>query len=317
MVNMKNLMCDEKLFEKDLSGQTYIVTGANSGAGLATMTQLVEQGAHVVAACRRADAGKEAVAAMAGKKGSAEFMPLDLASLKSVRDFADAFKSKHSKLTGLVNNAGIMATPEGKTKDGFESQFGTNYLGPFLLTELLLDTLKASAPSRVVHVSSVAHAGMNKAEGDVVLDDINFTSRKYDPTVAYCQSKLALVLNASQLAKQLEGTGVTVVSVHPGWIRSNLAKHVMPLWIQNVAMRPFSKMLGLLSYEEGAQTSLHCLLDDDVPNHTGEYYSQNSVLYKNKEDKAGGWPMKSPNPKAYDQNLSDKLYQASREMVGI
>lgn len=314
---MKTLMCDPKLFDKDLSGHTYIVTGANSGSGIATMEQLVKQGAHVIAACRRPDAGKEAVASMSRHKGSAEFMQLDLSSLKSVRNFAETFKSKHSQLHGLVNNAGVMNTPEGKTEDGFETQFGTNYLGPFLLTELLLDTLKASAPSRIVHVSSVVHVGNKKQLGEIYLDDLNFENKKYSGLDAYTQSKLALVLNASHLAKRLEGTGVTVVSVHPGWIRSNLAKHTMPLWIQNVLMKPFSGMLGLLSYEEGAQTSLHCLLDDDVPNHSGEYYSQNSILYPNKAHRAGGWPLHSPNPNAHDEELSEKLFQASRTLVSL
>jgi len=145
----KTLMCDPKLLEKDLSGRVYIVTGANSGSGFATTKQLAEQGAHVVGACRRVDAGEEAFSDLGDFRGSVEIMELDLASLTSVRRFAEAFLAKYDRLDGLVNNAGVMYSPKGKTEDGFETQFGINYLGHFLLTELLLDTLKASAPPRV------------------------------------------------------------------------------------------------------------------------------------------------------------------------
>ena len=314
---MKTLMCDPSLFTKNLKDRVYVVTGANSGAGLATMTQLVRQGAHVVAACRRVSAGEEAVRPLAGEPGSAEVMELDLSSLESVRRFAEAFRAKHNRLDGLVNNAGVMATPEGKTADGFETQFGTNHLGHFLLTELLLDTLKASAPSRIVCVASVAHVGLQKQKADIHFDDLNYEEREYNAIEAYAQSKLANVLHALNLSKRLEGTGITAVSVHPGWIRSNLAKHSMPLWVQNVLMKPFSGFLGMLSYEEGAQTTLHCLLDDDVPNHNGEYYSQNAIFYPNKKDRPGGWPMVSPNPKARDEGLAQRLHEASLALVGL
>ncbi len=313
---MKTLMCDPKLFSKDLTGRVYIVTGANSGAGLATMTQLVQQGAHVVAGCRRASAGEMAIQTLAGESGSAEVIPLDLGSLASVRHFAESFLAKHQRLDGLVNNAGVMNTPEGKTEDGFETQFGTNHLGHFLLTELLLDVLKASAPSRIICVSSVVHAGTKKQVGEIHLDDLNYENRPYNAAEAYTQSKLANVLHALNLSKRLEGTGVTAVSVHPGWIRSNLVKHTMPTWVQNVLLKPFSGVLGMLSYEEGAQTTLHCLLDDEVSNHSGEFYSQNSILYPNKENRAGGWPMSSPNPNAHDQQLAQQLYQASLKLAG-
>lgn len=314
---MKTLMCDPALFQKDLSGKTYIVTGANSGSGLATMNQLVKQGAHVVAGCRRVDAGEEAIKGLAEERGSAEVIQLDLGSLTSVRRFAEAFLAKHQRLHGLVNNAGVMNTPEGQTEDGFETQFGVNHLGHFLLTELLLDVLKASAPSRIVCVSSVVHVGSKKEPATIHFEDIHFKERKYTGTAAYTQSKLANVLYALELSKRLEGTGVTAVSVHPGWIRSNLAKHTMPLWVQNTLMKPFSGLLGMMSYEEGAQTSLHCLLDDDVPSHSGEYYSQNSILYPEKKNRAGGWPMVSPNPNARDPQLAKKLVEVSRELVGL
>ncbi len=316
----KTLMCNPKLFEKDLSGYIYIVTGANSGSGFATTKQLAEQGAHVVGACRRIDAGKEAYADLGTIRGSVEILELDLASLASIRRFAEAFLAKQNRLDGLVNNAGVMHTPEGKTEDGFEIQFGINYLGHFLLSELLLDTLKASAPSRIVNVSSVAHAGMLGVYGEIDFGDLNFDKRKYNAYQAYANSKLANVLHALDLARRLEGTGVSAFSVHPGWIRSNLVASsggAVGKFMQNVLLRPFAGILGTMSWFEGAQTSLHCLLDDDAPNHSGEFYSQNSILYPNKENRPGAWPMTSPNPHARDKNLAEKLYHRSMELVGL
>lgn len=311
----KTLRCDPKLFEKELNDRIYVVTGANSGSGLATTEQLVRQGAHVVAACRRVAAGQEAVGNLASERGSVEVMELDLNSLASVRRFVEAFKSKHDKLHGLVNNAGIMNTPKGQTEDGFETQFGVNHLGHFLLTELLLDILKSSAPSRVVCVSSVAHVGMQNRPAIIDFNDLHFEKRKYDGVAAYNQSKLAIVIYARHLAKRLEGTGVSVFSTHPGWIRSNLIKHTMPSWVQNILMRPFSGLLTMMSAVDGAQTQLHCLLDDDAPNHSGEFYSQNSIIYPNKENRPGGWPMRSPNPLTYNDNLAEQLYETSAELV--
>jgi NAD(P)-dependent dehydrogenase (short-subunit alcohol dehydrogenase family) len=314
---LKTLMCNPKLFEKDLTGRIYIVTGANSGSGFATTKQLAEQGAKVIGACRRVDAGKQAFADLKNIRGSVEIMELDLASLASVRRFAEAFLAKYDRLDGLVNNAGVMMPPKGKTVDGFETQFGINHLGHFLLTELLLDTLKASVPSRIVILSSVAHARGQESDGGIDFDDIHFDKRKYNPGAAYIQSKLANVLHALDLSRRLEGTGVSVFSVHPGWIRSNLVEGAAAKFVQNILLRPFSGMLGTISWFEGAQTSLHCLLDDDAPNHSGEFYSQNSILYPNPENRPGGWPMSSPNPLAHDTKLAEKLYHTSMELVGL
>lgn len=313
----KTLMCDPKLFEIDLSGRIYIVTGANSGSGFATTKQLAKQGAHVVGACRRVDAGEEAFADLGDIQGSVEIMELDLASLASVRRFSEAFLAKYDRLDGLVNNAGVMHTPEGRTEDGFETQFGINYLGHFLLTELLLDTLKASAPARIVNISSVAHAGMRGVYGEIDFEDLNFDNKEYDAYQAYANSKLAIVLHALDLARRLEGTGVSAFSVHPGWIRSNLLRGTIARFVQNVLLRPFSGLLGTVSWFEGAQTTLHCLLDDNAPQHSGAYYSQISILYPNKENRPGGWPMKSPNLLAHDAELAEKLYHRSMKLVGL
>lgn len=315
----KTLMCDPALLQRDLTDRVYLVTGANSGTGLATSEQLLRQGAHVVGACRRVDAGEETFAGFARLRGSCEVMKLDLASLASVRRFAKSFLAAHNRLDGLVNNAGLV-TNEGRTEDGFEIQFGTNHLGHFLLTELLLDVLKASAPARIVNLSSVLHVGSRSRDAAIDFEDLNFDSRPYSSTLAYSQSKLANVLHVKELARRLEGAEVYAFSVHPGWIRSNFGSSVMPGWfrtILNIVLRPFSGLLGIMTPYEGAQTTLHCLLDDDAPQHNGAYFSQNSILYPKRENRPGGWPMPSPNSNAHDAELARRLYEVSLEMVGI
>ncbi len=315
----KTLMCDPRLLKKDLSGRVYIVTGANSGTGLATSEQLIRQGAHVVGACRRVNAGEEAFAGFARLPGSAEIMKLDLASLASVRQFAKDFLAKHNRLDALVNNAGAV-TSEGRTEDDFEIQFGANHLGHFLLTELLLEVLKSSAPSRVVCLSSVVHAGRGSQTVTIDFDDLNYAKRSYSAMAAYAQSKLANLLHAKELARRLEGADVTAYSVHPGWIRSNFGQEIIPAWLRgpmNLALRPFSGFLGIMGPYEGAQTTLHCLLDDDAPKYNGAYFSQNSILYPNRENRPGGWPMPSPNPNAHDEALAKKLYDVSSQLVGL
>ena len=315
----KTLMCDPTLLQKDLRDRVYIVTGANSGAGLATSAQLLRQGARVIGACRRVAAGEAAFADFARLPGTAEILQLDLASLASVRQFVADFRDRHNRLDGLVNNAGLVAQ-EGRTEDGFEIQFGTNHLGHFLLTELLLDILKASAPARIVNLSSVLHVGNRRTIADIDFEDLNFEDRSYNSSLAYSQSKLANLLHAKELANRLEGTGVYAFSVHPGWIRSNFGSGVMPGWLRgamNLGLRPFSGLLGILTPYEGAQTTLHCLLDDDAPQHNGAYFSQNSILYPNRENRPGGWPMSSPNPNAHDEALAKRLYEVSSELVGL
>ncbi|MCY3412806.1 MAG: SDR family oxidoreductase [Candidatus Heimdallarchaeota archaeon] len=290
------------------------MTGANSGVGLETTKQLVKQGATVIAACRRVDVAKKVFDGLS----SVDVMELDLGNLTSVRSFAENFLAQYGRLDALVNNAGIMACPEGRTADGFETQFGVNHLGHFLLTELLIDILKKSSPSRIVCLSSVAHVGMGGEPATIDFDDLFFEKRTYNRVQAYNQSKLANVLHALNLAERLEGTGVSAFSVHPGWVRTNLAHHSAPgaVFIQNVLMRPFSRLLGIMSAFDGAQTSLHCLLDDEAPNHSGEFFSQNGVLYP-KGYRAGAWPMESPNPHARDKDLARKLYEVSIELVGM
>jgi NAD(P)-dependent dehydrogenase (short-subunit alcohol dehydrogenase family) len=209
-----------------------------------------------------------------------------------------------------------MACPQGKTVDGFETQIGINHLGHFLLTELLLDAIKKGAPSRIVNVSSCFHDKAMGKEGKMDFDDLFFEKRDYDKWESYAQSKLANVLYAKGLAKRLEGTGVTAVSLHPGWVRTNLGRHVMFQSVQDFFLRPFLKVAGMIEPWEGAQTSLYTLLSPDVVNHSGEYYSQVGI-YRDKACAPGGWPLRSPNPHAHDDEAVEKLHEKSADLVGL
>ncbi len=314
----KPLLCPPELFTLDLTGKTYVVTGGNSGIGLSTVEQLAKQGATVVLACRRTADGERVKAEIAsrGARGPILVAELDLASLASVRAFAERVLAAHPAIHGLVNNAGVMNTPKGKTKDGFETQFGTNHLGHFLLTELLLERLKASAPARVVNLSSCYHDIAQGRKGKIHLEDLHYEQHAYDGWDAYAQSKLANVLHAKELAARLEGTGVTAVSVHPGWVRTRLMRSSMPLWIQDYLMRPFFQMAGMIEPWEGAQSSLYALLSPEVPKHAGAFFSQIG-WYREKSANGGGWPLRSPNPEVHEPGLDVKLAEVSRKLVGL
>jgi retinol dehydrogenase-13 len=315
----RKLSLDDATRSKDLAGKTYIVTGANSGVGLETTRQLVKQGGHVVMACRRTDAGAEAAQSFAGLPGTHEVMRLDLADLGSVRAFVAQFLASHDRLDGLACNAGLvtMGSEPEYTRDGLEMTIGVSYFGHFLLTELLLDTLKASAPSRMAIVSSVVHAGSPRNRPNVDLDDLNFRHREFSRFGAYGEAKVANVLYAKELAERLAGTGVSVFSVHPGWARSNFGSGgSLPMRIAMGIMRPFSRFVSD-SNEESAQTTLHCLLADDTPSHSGAYFSQSSILYRDRECRAGGWPMETPNPNARNMDTARKLVDKSYDLVGL
>lgn len=319
MANKNVIWCDEKSLSKDLSGKTYIVTGANSGVGLETTRQLVKQGANVVMACRRPDAGEEARATFNGLKGTSEVMQCDLADLQSVRDFVENFKAKYAHLDGLMCNAGMvnMKNEPIYSKDGFEITWAASYFGHFLLTELLLDVLKASAPSRISMISSVVHAGSPKNRYKIHLDDLNYRQPKYNNFSAYGEAKVAVVLYMKELASRLKDTGVTTASIHPGWARSNFGKGGS--WLMNLVMKIVQPLTYSISNSnwESAQASLYTLLSDDAPKHSGAYFSQHSVLYRDKACKKGGFPMKTPNPNADDMIMAKKLVARTNQLVGL
>ncbi|MFF0015428.1 oxidoreductase [Streptomyces sp. NPDC005374] len=202
----------------DQSGRLAVVTGANSGIGYVTARELARRGAHVVLACRSEARGVEAGDRLAAEVPGAEveFARLDLGDLASVREFATAYP--YDRLDLLVNNAGVMALPYGTTADGFETQFGTNHLGHFALTGLLLPTLLATPAARVVTVSSTAHALAN-----IDIDDLN-SERRYRRWIAYGRSKTANLLFVHELARRLaaHGSDVTAAAAHPGYAATNL-----------------------------------------------------------------------------------------------
>eukprot|EP00567_Pseudictyota_dubia_P003437 CAMPEP_0197437710 /NCGR_PEP_ID=MMETSP1175-20131217/4886_1 /TAXON_ID=1003142 /ORGANISM="Triceratium dubium, Strain CCMP147" /LENGTH=325 /DNA_ID=CAMNT_0042967297 /DNA_START=35 /DNA_END=1012 /DNA_ORIENTATION=- len=320
------LRCDPKLFEKDLTGYVAIVTGANSGCGLETSRQLSKQGATVVLACRSAERGKAA----AEDVGGSFLAPLDLASLASVRSFTDAFLAKYDRLDILVNNAGIMACPKGKTKDGNEMQIGCNHLAHFLLLRLLTSALLKTAettgkPSRFVALSSCAAAqttGNTTVDPDIDFDDLNWEKREYDEWKAYSASKLANYLTAMSASSKFSSEKLISTGVHPGWVYSPLDKHAMAQkigegWIAEKVGSLLKNMLywkgDIISPADGAQTTLHCILDDEVV--SGKFYSQKGI-YKDEASQAGGWPMVLPNPNATEEK-AEKLWSVSEKLVGL
>ncbi|CAL8313401.1 unnamed protein product [Merluccius merluccius] len=248
-----------------LEGKTVLITGANTGIGKETALDLAKRGARIIMACRDAERGQAAVKEVVAGSQNADvaYMKLDLSDTKSIREFAEAVNQGEPKLNILINNAGIMAIPYAKTADGFEMQIGVNHLGHFLLTRLLIDLMKRSAPARVVTVSSMAHAW-----GDMNFDDLN-SEKSYDKKSAYQQSKLANVLFTRSLAKKLEGTGVTAYSLHPGVVQTELWRHLNgPQQTIMKMVSPFTK-----TSVQGAQTSIYCAVDPSLENESGGYYS--------------------------------------------
>ncbi len=247
----------------DLDGTTYLVTGASAGIGRETARALAARGARVVLACRSAARAQPVIDAIAGETGAAgrmQLIPLDLGDLGSVRAAAGAFLQSGQPLHGLINNAGL-AGRRGLTDSGFELAFGTNHVGHFLLTSLLLDRLRDSAPARIVNVSSDAHKSATTIDWDAI--------RRPTQTRAglreYAVSKLANLLHAQELGRRLGGEGVTTYALHPGVIASDIWRQVP--W----PIRPLMK-LRMKSPEEGAQTTLYCATSPEVARETGGYY---------------------------------------------
>ena len=303
----------EKL-SKDLTGQVVVVTGGNSGIGKSTCLQLSKQGATVIVACRRLSAGEktaEECNAQGGGKGSAKAMVLDLADHNSVKAFAAAFSKDYDKLDLLVNNAGIMNVPTRKPPaDGNEAQFGTNHVGHFSLTGLLLPSLKKAAAPRVVCLSSVFHDVAMGKKGVVDFDDVNFERRAYHGWTAYAQSKLANLLFAQELARR--HPEVTAVSAHPGFVESNLMK--MPA----VALFLMTPVLRYGMHQirpwEGVQTSLHCCLAEKEELENGRYYAQ----VGSPRGCVGGWPTE---PEHMNEHVTAenarKLWEMSVKMTNV
>ncbi|XP_038075404.1 retinol dehydrogenase 12-like [Patiria miniata] len=288
-----------------LDGKTVLITGANTGIGKETARDLVRRGARVIVACRDIAKAEAAVADIRKDTGSDNLVvvKLDLASLASVRECAKKIKAEEPRLNILINNAGIMMCPAWKTEDGFEMQFGVNHLGHFLLTNLLLDLIKSSAPARIVNVSSIGHDFFGK----MWWEDINMRTN-YDPIAAYGQSKLANVLFTRELGKRLKGSGVTTYALHPGNVSTELSRYVADavnlLWriITRFMSTPFGKFMTKTPVQ-GAQTSIYCAVAEELAETTGLYFSDCAPAKASKL--------------AMDDDSARRLWELSAEMVGL
>jgi retinol dehydrogenase 12 len=242
----------------DLTGKHAIVTGANAGIGKATAIALARAGARVWLACRSRERTQPALEEIGA---GARFLALDLASLASVREAAAAFLALNEPLHLLVNNAGL-AGLRGQTRDGFELAFGVNHLGHFLLTALLLERLKASAPARIVNVASRSHY---QARRGIDWTHVRGPTRTITGLDEYAASKLANVLFTRELARRLPGTGVTAYCLHPGVIASEIWRHIP--WPVRPVMQLFMK-----TPEAGARTTLWCATAAELAGQSGRYY---------------------------------------------
>jgi NAD(P)-dependent dehydrogenase (short-subunit alcohol dehydrogenase family) len=270
------------------------VTGANSGIGLAAARELARVGARVVLAVRDIEKGKQAAASIAGKT---EVRQLDLSDLDSVRAFADAWEGN---LDVLVNNAGIMAVPQQRTKDGFELQIGTNHLGHFALTNLLLPHVT----ERVVTVASTAHR-----QGKIDLDDLNWERRGYSAWRAYGQSKLANLLFTMELQRRLEeaGSSVRATAAHPGYAATNLQSHTGN-WLQHTGMAIANRLIAQ-SEEKGAWPTLFAA-SQDIPG--------NSYVGPDGFQEGRGHPkLVGRNAAAQDADVARALWTLSEDLTGV
>jgi len=272
-----------------------MITGANSGIGKETAEKLAELGAVVVMVCRSKERGEKAMAEVKrrSRSDSVELLLADLASLDSVRALAKEFQEKHDTLHVLVNNAGVARVRRSSTVDGFETTFQVDYLSHFLLTNLLLETLKKSAPSRIINVSSASHYG-----GHLDFDDLQM-KKGYGVMKAYSRAKLAQVLFTYELSRRLKGTGVTVNCLHPGAVATNM-------WGR--PMGPFSFLakisrLFLISPEKGAETPVYLASSPEVEGASGKYYDEKRS--------------KESSTESYDVASAQRLWKESEKMAGL
>ncbi|XP_051963177.1 dehydrogenase/reductase SDR family member 13b.1 [Xyrauchen texanus] len=288
--------------KEKLHGKTVIVTGSNTGIGRATAEDLARRGARVILACRNRVRGEAAVAVVKRESGSQNvaFMHLDLASLKSVRSFAEIFLKTEKRLDILVNNAGVYK--QGTTVDGLGLMFGINHVGHFLLTNLLLGRMKECAPSRIINVSSNLH-NFGNLDFDCLRTHKEFGvgESAMDVFWIYSHSKLCNVLFTHELAKRLQGTNVTCYSLHPGVINTELTRYTNKVF-RRLLLRPIAALF-FKDVESGAQTTLHCALQEGTESLSGRYFS-NCAVQKVKA-------------KAKDDAVAKKLWEVSETLSGL
>jgi len=280
---------------KTMSGKTAVVTGATAGIGEVAARELARMGARVVLVGRSREKA-EATAAMIRREAGdpeVEYFLADLSSQAEIRRLAEEIKARHPRIDVLINNAGAMITPRQESVDGIEMTWALNHMGYFLLTSLLLDTLRASAPSRVVSVSSDAH----RTVSGIHFDDVE-GKKGYRPLRAYSQSKLANVLFTRELSRRLEGSGVTANSLHPGVVATRFSSgEGFSFWV----LRQATRLLGI-SPERGAETTIYLASSPDVEGATGGYYTRSR-------------PVK-PAAAAQDDEAARRLWALSETIVG-
>ncbi len=251
----------------DLSEKTVLITGANSGIGKATAAALASFGATVILASRDLAKGQAAAdEASTSGKGQIICKQLDLASFSSIRRFATEVLAEHEQVHVMINNAGLMLSDRRETEEGFEQTLGINHIGHFLLTDLLLERIKASAPARIINVSSSGHA----QAGGMDFDD-PMSEKNYDGFKVYARSKLANVLFTQELAERLAGTGVTVNSLHPGVVATGFSKDGDAHGFLATFFKWFAPFLR--SPENGAATSIFLASSPQVTDITGQYFA--------------------------------------------
>ncbi len=277
-----------------MSGRVCIVTGANTGIGYVTALELARRGAHAFLACRSQAKVQPVIEEIRRKArhDKVEFLPLDLASLTSVRKCAEAFLARELPLHVLVNNAGLSGKG-GQTEDGFELVFGVNYLGHFLFTLLLLEKLKASGPARIINVTSLCHRKVKGIDWDAVQNPTPFFIW---PHPTYPVSKLANILFTRELARRLGGSAVTTYAVHPGVVATDIWR-VVP-W----PIRPIIKFF-MLSNEEGARTQIRCATAPELADETGQFYV--------------ACERRNASHLAQDDALAEKLWRRSEQWCGV
>ncbi len=294
---------DEVLDGWDLTGFMAVVTGGSAGLGVETVRALTAQGATVIVAVR--DLEKAALALAAAGVEDATIEEADLASLASVRAFTDRIADRHERLDLVVANAGVMSCPEGRTEDGFETQFGTNHLGHFVLVNRLVPLLIAGAPSRVVCLSSSGHR-----LSDVDLDDPHFDRQDYQGWVAYGRSKTANVLFAVELDRRLRDRGVRACALHPGGIDTELFRHLGPEALAFVAERREQTGIPAKSPASGAATTVWGGVVADAEAIGGRYLEDCAVAPVRDDDGEG------VRSYAVDPERAAALWARSEELVG-
>jgi NAD(P)-dependent dehydrogenase (short-subunit alcohol dehydrogenase family) len=291
----------------DLTGHLAVVTGANAGTGFETARALAGRGASVILACRDAEKAKAAMNAIRAAHPEARlaFELLDLGSLASVRAAAKSIGDGHPRIDLLFNNAGVMVPPRGRTADGFETQLGTNHLGHFAFTGLLLDRLLATPDSRVVTMSSTAHR-----IGRMRFDDLHF-ERGYRPWAAYGQSMLANLLFTYELHRRLRKAGATTLAVaaHPGYARTELQRHAYRSRVNRILFAPFTALLSHTA-RQGALPLLRAAVDADA--HGGEYFGPDGCF-----ELVGNPARVSSNARSHDETDQRRLWEVSESLTGV